>query len=259
MPLVDLQPLASMSSETWEAVSFPSSGPFGSGQPGTPSESRCQDATGFAPALRVLGWPSSLAECEMAAHGREPINHPGSQPSAKAAAVQPHAAADPPAKQAEGPNSSKPASWDAAQPDSTGSGKDAKRALQVPSCHYNDGHHRVTAAGSGSGSQPCQRLHEVGHRPAADSVASPNDGRASRLHKAPVAITGQHLSITGRPSSSAQAEGCRVPSAPAAEAKSTAMALHTLQAAGYQQIDDWATLQADGSMHDLPASSLWSW
>ncbi|KAK9862652.1 hypothetical protein WJX84_005244 [Apatococcus fuscideae] len=44
-----------------------------------------------------------------------------------------------------------------------------------------------------------------------------------------------------------------------AEVETTTLALNTLQATGYQQIDDWATLQPDGSMHDLPASSLWSW
>ena len=258
-PLVDLQPLASMSSETWEAVSFPNSGPFGSGQPGAPSVPRCQDAVGFAPALRVLGWPSSLADTELGLHASDHTSHPDSRPSAKAAAVQPHAAADSLAKPAEEANSSKPAIWDAAQPDSGGSGKDAKRAQQVPACCSDDGHRRCPAADHGSSSQLCQRLQDAGHKAAADSPASRNNGRPNSPHRAPVATGGQQSSITDMPSSSDQLRGCCTPTAPPAEATTAALALNTLQAAGYQQIDDWATLQADGSMHDLPASSLWSW
>ncbi|KAK9857940.1 hypothetical protein WJX84_004160 [Apatococcus fuscideae] len=68
---------------------------------------------------------------------------------------------------------------------------------------------------------------------------------------------GKHESMLKTEGAGACEAGCASNTPPDRAPRADA-ALSMQQATGYQQIDDWATLQPDGSMHDLPVSSLWS-
>ncbi len=261
----DLQTLASASSETWEAVSYPSSGTFSSGpaslQQRQPQASALQgqldSSEGFVPALRVLGWPSALpgpgqgvSTGEQASASALPSDQqdPGHSHNGLAHGVHRirDAAVSSIGDNAMAPNGTCSSGEDMCHQ----AGAQNSQNSSAESCQHAEKQQPIL----------CRPPHyedegSLSHCPSA-GVASDQQmkGSSGELHSIAHAQQTQALGSLGTNKPSMDR---RRPADTSAEARQASLLLNTLHATGYQQIDDWATLQPDGSMHDLPVSSLW--